>query len=1246
MPNPNQSAQLLSQMGHTGPRTPSRGGLGAFGRGAGFLRKLQYFGKWAKHKLVTGLLFGSIALGNIGAALSAPFAGTFFRGQTGGRVAHSLSLLGEKPVTDTARLAREFKYAKDAFVVDTADLAKGKYGGTDLSMAHMAGEEGLGGLIAPATFDEMIANIPQGTEMVIFGGHGSPRGHQFLADPTHTNWSEVDISELAPKLQARGVKRVYLTSCNAAGALEAYGQQTGAKNAIINGVEFLAPRGFGVSLEDNEVVGGIFNNAENQAAIMAIEGEPITNIPGIEFTSETDPAAHLNKQYKLSTAVENTDEEARLTQGTREEVRSRFEAFEKRKEEAATEKAEKVAEEATEEWEAKRKAILDEAAGGASPDEGRIINSNGALNGGTLGPPGGRPTIQSNRRLNDRIVGGEPPKKPMAADRPPSPRYEDTPGPEPPKSALRAKREEFVDRRNSQMVPGERDIARARRRRWNKQQQTKKTSVGIQSNEAFTFEGGGYSGGGSFTFSGGAIADSVPIRPMTPPEATPKVISNQQLNEKVKAPVLEKPIIQANAPINAHPVVEAIRPTTTEGGQIAWHGTHANIDKFDMQYLGTGEGLQAGGHGLYFTENPALARWYQNLKAPKGTTGNLYKVQLPHANTMLDLNAEFKHQSAFIQERLAEFRDVKIPGFVPQLGLENPTGLDFYQHLSKTLGSDKAASEYLLSKGIRGNVWDDLTSAKGHRNFAVFNDADVEILEKNGAAVGAKQPSPREEAAPPAKSSFDYLEEARRRHAASQAEPEQWANSKLNEHPVVEEVRTAPAPKPPKPPKAPPPPPPTKPEPVKAIDPPPINRSPVVEKSRPINLPPAQKAAIEAAKQAIPSAPRGAATKEILEARTYNRVVSNSAFYRHAGDLKFVGGGLAETTPYIGRGIVQRQSRELQRLYEKYAGHKLNYNVNFVGYESHGAFAEWQMSRYGGAVPVGPGRGLFDAKERAVRLDLQDTVGKRKPIEVEAKHYAHEMAHAEQLEIGRQAGLSESQVRMAQKAEKKAGNYLDSDFEKGARKVEDAFYANKAYTQEYARTRARYDRIAQLEKMYTSKEHRDAARRNRQEMIKRDKRAKRMLEEPGFGGEPEIAPPAPPPRPVPPTPTPDPEPPPIVEEKPPISTQSTPRAAGSTPKQPPKPPPTAGTVPPPPKPKAPSAGNMALKAKKATKRVKAYSKGLTAGPGAVIGAAAIGIGALLLLCNGDSKSRAARNQPTKHLSTDERIRRPNEASVQ
>lgn len=60
--------------------------------------------------------------------------------------------------------------------------------------------------------------------------------------------------------------------------------------------------------------------------------------------------------------------------------------------------------------------------------------------------------------------------------------------------------------------------------------------------------------------------------------------------------------------------------TTKNVGIRAYHGSPYDFDKFDLSKIGTGEGAQAYGHGLYFAENPAVAKQYRDALASSGVS--------------------------------------------------------------------------------------------------------------------------------------------------------------------------------------------------------------------------------------------------------------------------------------------------------------------------------------------------------------------------------------------------------------------------------------------------------------------------------------------------------------------------------------------------------------------------------------------------------------------------------------------------
>ncbi len=52
-------------------------------------------------------------------------------------------------------------------------------------------------------------------------------------------------------------------------------------------------------------------------------------------------------------------------------------------------------------------------------------------------------------------------------------------------------------------------------------------------------------------------------------------------------------------------------PTDTKPGVIAFHGSAADFDGFKLEKIGTGEGAQAYGYGLYFADSEEIAKFYK-----------------------------------------------------------------------------------------------------------------------------------------------------------------------------------------------------------------------------------------------------------------------------------------------------------------------------------------------------------------------------------------------------------------------------------------------------------------------------------------------------------------------------------------------------------------------------------------------------------------------------------------------------------
>ena len=77
-------------------------------------------------------------------------------------------------------------------------------------------------------------------------------------------------------------------------------------------------------------------------------------------------------------------------------------------------------------------------------------------------------------------------------------------------------------------------------------------------------------------------------------------------------------------PPTAENPVSIVPPTETEPGIIAFHGSGADFDEFRLEMIGTGEGAQAYGYGLYFTDSEDIAKFYRDSLA-RGRSSIVYE---------------------------------------------------------------------------------------------------------------------------------------------------------------------------------------------------------------------------------------------------------------------------------------------------------------------------------------------------------------------------------------------------------------------------------------------------------------------------------------------------------------------------------------------------------------------------------------------------------------------------------------------
>jgi len=76
----------------------------------------------------------------------------------------------------------------------------------------------------------------------------------------------------------------------------------------------------------------------------------------------------------------------------------------------------------------------------------------------------------------------------------------------------------------------------------------------------------------------------------------------------------EMPTVGSNLG-NVGDVAKVEAPTENKPGIIAFHGSGADFNEFKLEEIGTGEGAQAFGYGLYFTDSEDIAKFYKNSLA-------------------------------------------------------------------------------------------------------------------------------------------------------------------------------------------------------------------------------------------------------------------------------------------------------------------------------------------------------------------------------------------------------------------------------------------------------------------------------------------------------------------------------------------------------------------------------------------------------------------------------------------------------
>lgn len=185
-------------------------------------------------------------------------------------------------------------------------------------------------------------------------------------------------------------------------------------------------------------------------------------------------------------------------------------------------------------------------------------------------------------------------------------------------------------------------------------------------------------------------------------------------------------------------ILNAVRAGLEEGAKRikAYHGSPHDFDKFSTENIGTGEGLQNYGKGLYFAEREGTAEAY---KTSGKTKGHMYEVNIDASrDELVDYDLPLNKQSKAVQEVVQEYKK----GYENDLPLKERFGLPYEptdeQVMQRALSAPYTIRQ-LKDRGIKGVKYNDPQtrfSPKGKtNNYVMFDDKTIEIARKYGVSM-------------------------------------------------------------------------------------------------------------------------------------------------------------------------------------------------------------------------------------------------------------------------------------------------------------------------------------------------------------------------------------------------------------------------------------------------------------------------------------------------------------------------------
>jgi hypothetical protein len=99
----------------------------------------------------------------------------------------------------------------------------------------------------------------------------------------------------------------------------------------------------------------------------------------------------------------------------------------------------------------------------------------------------------------------------------------------------------------------------------------------------------------------------------------------------------------------------APRTLNPQTGAIVYHGSPHKFDAFDASKIGTGEGAQAYGHGLYLADTPAVAQSYKSAGTDASTFVPVRSIRDPEqmaATALARAGGDMRHAQAVLSQNM------------------------------------------------------------------------------------------------------------------------------------------------------------------------------------------------------------------------------------------------------------------------------------------------------------------------------------------------------------------------------------------------------------------------------------------------------------------------------------------------------------------------------------------------------------------------------------------------------------------